>query len=199
MTKKIVVTGIGATSPIGGTVADSWSALLAGKSGARTLNNDWAEKYAIPVNFAAPALVRPEEVMERPEAKRLDPSAQFALIAAREAMADAGELDVDPERLGVDWATGIGGLWTLLDAWDTLREKGSRRVLPMTVPMLMPNGGAAAISMDIGARAFSRTDVSACASSTESIANAYDHLQAGLADVVVAGGAEACIHPLPIG
>src|SRR6195952_381609 len=196
MTKKIVVTGIGATSPIGGTVADSWSALLAGKSGARTLNNDWAEKYAIPVNFAAPALVRPEEVMERPEAKRLDPSAQFALIAAREAMADAGELDVDPERLGVDWATGIGGLWTLLDAWDTLREKGSRRVLPLTVPMLMPNAAAAAVSMSFDARAFARTVASACASSTESIVNAYEHLQAGLADVIIAGGAESAIHPI---
>jgi 3-oxoacyl-[acyl-carrier-protein] synthase II len=189
MTKKIVVTGIGATSPIGGTVADNWSALLAGKSGARTLENDWAEKYAIPVNFAARALVRPEEVMERTEAKRLDPSAQFALIAAREAMTDAGELDVDPDRLGVDWATGIGGLWTLLDAWDTLREKGSRRVLPLTVPMLMPNAASAAISMSFDARAFARTVASACASSTESIANAYEHLQLGLADVLINAGA----------
>jgi 3-oxoacyl-[acyl-carrier-protein] synthase II len=198
MTKKIVVTGIGATSPIGGTVADTWSALLAGKSGARTLDNDWAEKYAIPVSFAAPALVRPEEVMERPEAKRLDPSAQFALIAAREAFADAGSPEVDPERLGVDWATGIGGLWTLLDAWDTLREKGSRRVLPLTVPMLMPNAASAAISMSFEARAFARTVASACASSTESIANAYEHLQLGLADVIIAGGAEAAIHPITL-
>jgi 3-oxoacyl-[acyl-carrier-protein] synthase II len=196
MTKKIVVTGIGATSPIGGTAADSWSALLAGKSGARTLDNDWAEKYQIPVNFAAPALVPGTEALERTEAKRLDPSAQFALIAAREAMADAGEMDVAPERLGVDWATGIGGLWTLLDAWDTLREKGSRRVLPLTVPMLMPNAASAAISMAFDARAYARTVASACASSTESIANAYEHLQLGLADVVIAGGAEAAIHPI---
>src|SRR6202012_5489210 len=189
MTKKIVVTGIGATSPIGGTVADSWSALLAGKSGAHTLDNDWAEKYQIPVNFAAPAL-------ERTEAKRLDPSAQFALIAAREAFADAGSPEVDPERLGVDWATGIGGLWTLLDAWHTLREKGSRRVLPLTVPMLMPNAASAAISMAFDARAYARTVASACASSTESIANGYEHLQLGLADVIIAGGAEAAIHPI---
>ena len=108
MTKKIVVTGIGATSPIGGTAADSWSALLAGESGAHTLDNDWAEKYAIPVNFAAPALVRPEEVMERPEAKRLDPSAQFALIAAREAMADAGDLDVPGDLSAALVFTGAG-------------------------------------------------------------------------------------------
>jgi 3-oxoacyl-[acyl-carrier-protein] synthase II len=196
MTKKIVVTGIGATSPIGGTAADSWSALLAGKSGAHTLDNDWAETYGIPVSFAAQALVRPEEVMERTEAKRLDPSAQFALIAAREAFADAGSPDVAKERLGVDWATGIGGLWTLLDAWDTLREKGSRRVLPLTVPMLMPNAASAAVSMAFEARAFARTVASACASSTESIANGYEHLQLGLADVIIAGGTEAAIHPI---
>jgi 3-oxoacyl-[acyl-carrier-protein] synthase II len=111
-------------------------------------------------------------------------------------MADAGDLDIDPERLGVDWATGIGGLWTLLDAWDTLREKGSRRVLPLTVPMLMPNAASAAISMAFDARAYARTVASACASSTESIANAYEHLQLGLADVVIAGGAESAIHPI---
>jgi len=196
MTKKIVVTGIGATSPIGGTAADSWSALLAGKSGAHTLDNDWAKKYQIPVNFAAQALVQGIDALERTEAKRLDPSAQFALIAAREAFADAGSPEVDPERLGVDWATGIGGLWTLLDAWDTLREKGSRRVLPLTVPMLMPNAASAAISMAMDARAYARTVASACASSTESIANGYEHLQLGLADVVIAGGAEAAIHPI---
>ena len=89
-------------------------------------------------------------------------------------------------------------MWTLLDAWDTLREKGPRRVLPMTIPMLMPNAAAAAISMAIPSRAYARTDVSACASSTEAIANAYAHLQAGLADVVIAGGTEAVVHPLPI-
>ncbi|MCU1482038.1 MAG: 3-oxoacyl-ACP synthase [Subtercola sp.] len=198
MTKRIVVTGIGVTSPLGGNAEDTWRALLAGKSGARTIEAEWVEKWQIPITFAGLALVPSSDVLTRQETKRLDPNSQFALTAAREAWADAGAPEVEPERLGVDWATGIGGLWTLLDAWDTLRERGPRRVLPMTVPMLMPNGGAAAISMDLGARAFSRTDVSACASSTESIANAFDHLQAGLADVIVAGGSEACIHPLPI-
>ena len=198
MTKKIVVTGIGATSPIGGTAPESWAALLAGKSGGRSLDYEWVEKYTLPVTFAAEAEVRPDTVLERQEAKRLDPSAQLALISAREAWADAGSPEVAPERLGVDYATGIGGLWTLLNGWDTLREKGPRRVLPMTVPMLMPNAAAAAISMDINARAFARTDVSACASSTESISNAYDHLQQGLADVVVAGGTESVIHPFTI-
>jgi 3-oxoacyl-[acyl-carrier-protein] synthase II len=198
MTKKIVVTGIGATSPLAGTAPESWAALLAGESGARTLEHEWVAQYDLPVTFAAEAKVRPEEVLERVESKRLDPSSQFALISAREAWADAGSPDVDPTRVGVDYSTGIGGLWTLLDAWDTLREKGPRRVLPMTIPMLMPNAAAAAISMSIPSRAYARTDVSACASSTEAIANAYAHLQAGLADVVIAGGTEAVVHPLPI-
>ncbi|GLK18471.1 beta-ketoacyl-[acyl-carrier-protein] synthase family protein [Herbiconiux flava] len=197
-TKKIVVTGIGTTSPLGGTARESWQNLLAGQSGASTLEQSWVAENQLPVTFAAQARVPASEVLERIETKRLDPGSQFALIAAREAWADAGSPDVVPERFGVDWATGIGGVWTLLDAWDTLREKGPRRVLPMTVPMLMPNGPAAAIEMSLGARAGARTVVSACASSTESIANAYDHLQAGLADIIVAGGSEAAIHPLPI-
>ena len=198
MTKKIVVTGIGATTPLGGTATESWNALLAGESGARSLEHSWVEEHSLPVTFAAEAKVRPEEVLERVEYKRLDPSSQFALISAREAWADAGSPDIDPVRIGVDYSTGIGGLWTLLDAWDTLREKGPRRVLPMTIPMLMPNAAAAAISMAIPSRAYARTDVSACASSTEAIANAYAPLQAGLADVVIAGGTEAVVHPLPI-
>lgn len=195
---EVVVTGIGATSPLGGTARDSWSALLAGQSGVRSLDYDWVAQYEIPVTFAAEVAVKAEDVLERREVKRLDPSAQLALISAREAWADSGLEGIDPERILVDYATGIGGLWTLLDGWDTLREKGPRRVLPMTIPMLMPNAAAAAVSMELEARAGARTVVSACASGTESIANAYEHLQLGLADVVVAGGTESVVHPLPI-
>lgn len=147
MAKKIVITGIGASSPIGGTWQDSWNALLAGESGIHTLDDAWIEEYDLAVTFAGRAKVRPEEVLERPVFKRLDPSSQFALIAAKEAFADAGSPEIASERLGVDWATGIGGIWTLLDAWDTLREKGARRVMPLTVPMLMPNAPSAAVSM----------------------------------------------------
>ncbi|MFC0678156.1 beta-ketoacyl-[acyl-carrier-protein] synthase family protein [Lysobacter korlensis] len=196
--KKIVVTGIGATSPLGGTAPDSWKALLAGESGISTLEHDWVAQHELPVTFAGQARVPAADVLERVEVKRLDPSSQFALIAAREAWADAGSPETDPVRILVDFATGIGGLWTLLDAWDTLREKGPRRVLPMTIPMIMPNAAAAAVSMALSARGGARTVVSACASSTESVANAYDHLQAGLADVVIAGGTEAVTHALPI-
>jgi 3-oxoacyl-[acyl-carrier-protein] synthase II len=198
MTKKIVVTGLGTTSPLGGNIADTWNALLAGESGVTTLDKEWVEQYQLPITFAAQAKVPAADVLERVELKRLDPGSQFALIAAREAWADAGSPDVAPERILVDYATGIGGIWTLVDAWEALRERGPRRVLPMTVPMLMPNAPAAAISMALSARGGARTVVSACASGTESITNAYDHLQAGIADIVIAGGTEAAIHPLPI-
>ncbi len=198
MSKKIVVTGVGATTPLGGDVESTWKALLAGESGVRTIEADWIAKYEIPVTFAGQAKVPAAQVLTLQEVKRLDPSSQFALIAAREAWADAGAPDVLPERLSVEYATGIGGVWTLLDAFDTLKEKGPRRVLPMTVPMLMPNGPAAAIGMDISARGGVRTAVSACASGTEAIANALERLRSGSVDVVIAGGCEAAIHPLPV-
>ena len=194
----IVVTGIGAFSPLGTNARDTWTALLAGESGARTLEYPWVEELGLSTHFAAQVKVEPTEVLDRIEAKRLDRGAQLALIAARDAWADAGSPEVDPTRLGVDWATGIGGVWTLLTAWDTLKEKGARRVPPMTVPTLMPNAAAAAIEMEFKARAGARTVVSACASSNESIGNALEHLRRGLADVIIAGGTEACVHPLPL-
>jgi 3-oxoacyl-[acyl-carrier-protein] synthase II len=196
--RRVVVTGIGATTPLGGDVASSWTNLLAGQSGISTLEQEWVARFELPVTFAGQAKVAASEILTPQEAKRLDPSSQFALIAARQAWEDAGSPEVEPERLAVDFATGIGGVWTLLDAYDTLRERGPRRVLPMTVPMLMPNGPAAAIGMDLGARAGVRTAVSACASGNESIANAFHRIQNNEADVVVAGGAEAAIHPMPI-
>ena len=198
MTQKIVVTGVGATTPLGGDARSTWKALLAGESGISTIEKEWVAQYELPVTFAGQAKVNAAEVLTPQEIKRLDPSSQFALIAAREAWADAGTPDVAPERLAVEYATGIGGVWTLLDAYDALKEKGPRRVLPMTIPMLMPNGPAAAIGMDIAARGGVRTAVSACASSTEAVANAIARLQSGDIDVVVAGGCEAGIHPLPL-
>jgi len=196
--RRVVVTGIGATTPLGGDAASSWANLLSGQSGISTLEHEWVVRHELPVTFAGQARVAASEILAPHEAKRLDPSSQFALIAARQAWEDAGSPEVEPERLAVEFATGIGGVWTLLDAYDTLRERGPRRVLPMTVPMLMANGPAAAIGMDLGARAGVRTAVSACASGNESIANAFHRIQTGEADVVLAGGAEAAIHPLPI-
>lgn len=198
LAQRIVVTGIGATTPLGGDAKSTWQALLAGESGISTLEQEWVAKYELPVTFAGQAKVPAAEVLTPQEAKRLDPSSQFALIAGREAWADAGSPEVVPERFAVEFSTGIGGVWTLLDAYDTLKEKGPRRVMPMTVPMLMPNGPAAAIGMDLAARGGVRTSVSACASSTEAIANAIIRLNSGEIDIVVAGGAEAAIHPMPI-
>jgi len=194
----IVVTGIGATSCLGGNARDTWEALLRRESGIRLLTEEWVETHELPVKFAGRVKVPASEVLERIEIKRLDPSAQLAVIAAREAWADAGAPSDAKERILVDFATGIGGLNTLLDAWDVMKDKGARRVLPMTIPMLMPNAAAAAISMDLETRGGARTCVSACASGTESIANAVDHLRSGIADVVICGGTESVIHPLPI-
>lgn len=198
MSSKIVVTGIGATTPLGGDAQSTWKALLAGESGISTMDQEWVSRYELPVTFAGQAKVKASEVLTLQETKRLDPSSQFALIASREAWADAAITDYDPERVSVEFATGIGGVWTLLDAYETLQEKGPRRVLPMTVPMLMPNGPAAAIGMDISARGGVRTSVSACASGTEAIVNAITRLRSGEIDIVVAGGCEAAMHPLPI-
>ncbi|QTG80381.1 beta-ketoacyl-ACP synthase II [Arthrobacter crystallopoietes] len=198
MARKVVITGLGATTPIGGDVPTMWKNALKGVSGARTLEDDWVARYELPVTFACRASNKPDEVLTRVEAKRMDPSTQFAVVASREAWKDSGIEEIDHDRLAVAFATGIGGVWTLLDAWDTLREKGPRRVLPMTVPMLMPNGPSAAVSMDLGARAGAHTPVSACASGTEAIALGVDLIRAGKADVVMTGGAEAAIHAMPI-
>jgi 3-oxoacyl-[acyl-carrier-protein] synthase II len=198
MARKVVITGLGATTPIGGDVPTMWKNALIGVSGAHTLTEEWVAKYDLPVHFAAHVSTPASEVLTRVEAKRLDPSSQFAVIAAREAWKDSGLEEIDNDRFAVAFATGIGGVWTLLDAWDTLREKGPRRVLPMTVPMLMPNGAAAAVSLDLGARAGAHTPVSACASGTEALHQGLELIRSGKADIVMAGGAEAAIHPLPI-
>lgn len=200
MTRKAVITGLGATSPIGGDVETMWANALAGTSGARPIEKDWVEEYDLPVTFAAQLTNAPTEVLSRVEARRMDPTTQMGLVAAREAWAHAGlsTEDIDTDRLAVAFGTGVGGVWTLLDSWDNLRERGPRRVLPMTVPMLMPNGAAAAISMDLSARGGAMTTVSACASGTEALDNARRLIETGQADVVVTGGAEAAIHPLPI-
>lgn len=195
---EVVVTGMGATTPLGGDVPSTWAAALAGKSGVHTLDNDWAVRYDLPVTFAARLAVDPSEALSRPEMKRMDPSAQYAIIALRQAWADAGAPELDPVRLGAVVSSGIGGIWTTLDAWDTLRTKGARRVLPMSVPMLMPNSPAAYVELELGAQAGAHALVSACASGAEAIGYGVEMIRNGRADVVVAGGTEAAIHPMPL-
>jgi len=194
--RRVVVTGLGATTPLGGDVTTTWSALLAGTSGVRLLTEEWAE--TIPVRFAARVAVEPSEQMERVEMRRLDRSEQFAVIASREAWKDAGSPDMDKERLGVVIASGIGGVTTLLDQYDILREKGARLVSPHTVPMLMPNGPAANVGLELQAKAGVHTPVSACASGAEAIGYALEMIRNNRADVVVSGGVEAAIHAMPM-
>ncbi len=194
--ERVVVTGLGATTPVGGDVPSTWESFLAGRSGIVTLTEDWAEE--LPVRIAGRITVEPTDILPRVEARRLDRAAQFALIAAREAWSDAGLDDIDRDRLGVVCATGIGGLTSLLANYDTLRSAGPRRVSPLAVPMLMPNSAAAHVGLDLGAQAGVHTPVSACASGAEAVAYGLDMIRAGRADVVVAGGTEAAIHPLPL-
>ena len=193
---RVVVTGLGATTPLGGDVPSTWDALLAGKSGVRALTEEWALDAS--VQFAARVAVEPSEVMERVEMRRLDRSEQFALIAAREAWKDAGSPDVDKTRLGVVIASGIGGVITLLDQYDILKTKGARSVSPHTVPMLMPNGPSANVGLELQAKAGVHTPVSACASGAEAIGYAMEMIRTGRADIVVTGGVEAAIHALPM-
>jgi 3-oxoacyl-[acyl-carrier-protein] synthase II len=199
----VVVTGLGATSPLGGDVASTWEAMLAGRSGVSALTQEWAKQ--LPVRIAAQLVVEPSEVIDRVKLRRLDRSEAIALIAAHQAWADSGlagsgadAAGVDPERLGVSLGSGIGGAQTLLAQDDILEASGPRRVSPHTVPMLMPNGPAAWVGLELGARAGVHSMASACATGAEAIALGREMIRAGRADVVVAGGTEAVIHPLPI-
>ena len=194
--RRVVVTGLGATTPLGGDVLTTWSALLAGKSGVRTLTEEWTS--LLPVSFAARVAIEPSEQMERVEIRRLDRSEQFALIASREAWKDAGAPDVDKERLGVVIASGIGGVITMLEQYDVLNNKGARLVSPHTVPMLMPNGPAANVGLELQAKAGVHTPVSACASGAEAVGYALEMIRSNRADIIVSGGVEAAVHQLPM-
>ena len=195
--ETVVVTGLGATTPLGGDAASTWAAMLAGRSGVRRLTEPWAEQ--LPVRIAAPAAADPAEIVGRVQARRMDRCEQFALVASREAWADAGAPEMDPERLGVSVTSGIGGIGSTLAGYDILKSKGWQRISPYTVPMLMPNGSAGWISMELGAHAGAHSLVSACASGAEAIGYGIDMIRSGRADVVMAGGTEAAIMPLNIG
>lgn len=194
----VVVTGLGATTPLGGDVASTWDAMLNGHSGVSALTSQWAEQ--LPVRIAAQLAVDPASLLDRVKLRRLDRSEAIAIIAAHQAWADAGLADsgLDPERLGVSVGSGIGGAQTLLAQDDILESSGPRRVSPHTIPMLMPNGPAAWVGLELGARAGVHCVASACATGAEAITLGLDMIRAGRADVVVAGGTEAVIHPLPI-
>ncbi|WP_128431880.1 beta-ketoacyl-[acyl-carrier-protein] synthase family protein [Streptomyces cyaneus] len=190
----IVVTGLGATTPLGGDVWSTWNEMLAGRSGVRRLDAEFVEKYRLPVRIGAPLAVDPATALPRGVARRLDRCAQAAVVAAEQAWEDAKAGDrVDPDRVGVVVGTGIGGVRTLLEQAELLARDGLRQMSPLTVPMLMPNGPAAHVGLAIGARAGVHAPVSACASGAEALAWAWRMLRTNEADIVVAGGAEASL------
>jgi 3-oxoacyl-[acyl-carrier-protein] synthase II len=197
-TADVVVTGLGATTPLGGDVASTWEALLAGRSGVSRITDDWIKDY--PAQLVARLATDPADQIDRVRARRLDRSQQVAVIAAEEAWrhSGAGDAGVDPLRIAVVIGTGIGGALTLLGQDDVLEEKGPKRVSPFTIPMLMPNGPAAAVGLAIGAKGGVHAPVSACASGAEAIRWGLDLLRLDRADVVLVGGTEACVHPLPM-
>jgi 3-oxoacyl-[acyl-carrier-protein] synthase II len=198
MTNDVVVTGLGAITPLGGDIESTWHALRSGKSGVVRLTEEWVDRFELPVRIAAKLVVDPADLLPRVEARRLDRCEQVAVIAAREAWRNAGAPEVEPERLAVVIGTGIGGALTLLGQDDLLETVGMRKVSPLTIPMLMPNGPAAHVGLDLGARGGVHAPVAACASGAEALAIAWRMLRAGEVDVVVAGGAEACIVPITL-
>ena len=191
---KVVVTGLGAVTPLGGDVASTWDALLEGKSGIQEITDEWAAD--LPTRVAAPLHFDPLDRLDRVKARRMDRSAQLGILAVREAFADADNPDIPAERLGVVFGTGIGGLSTVVEQYDILQTRGPGRVNPLTVPMIMPNAAAAVVGLELGARAGVHAPVSACATSAEAIAMGMQMVRDGRADVVVVGGTEAVVNRL---
>ncbi len=194
MTRQVVVTGLGMTTPVGGDVDSSWQRVLSGQPGIRVIDEPWVDVQ--PSKIAGIMAVDPADVLDRVDVRKMDRSQQAALIAAREAWADAGITSIDPDRLGAVVASGIGGITSLMNSYDTLLERGPSRISPHMVTMIMPNGPAAIVGLEVGARAGVHTPVSACASGAEAISYGARMIQTGRADVVIAGGTEACIHPI---
>jgi 3-oxoacyl-[acyl-carrier-protein] synthase II len=198
----VVVTGLGLTTPLGGDVAGTWAALLAGRSGARSL--DGPDYAALPVRIGAPLATDPDEQLSRIERRRWDRVQQLAVVAARQAWADAGfagtaaVAGLDPDRLGAVVGTGIGGITTTLDRYEDYRRRGWSALTPFTVTMTMPNGAAATVSQQFDARAGTHAPVSACATGAEALTLAVRLIRSGRADVVLAGGAESALHPFTI-
>ena len=194
----VVVTGLGTINPLGADAASTWAALHAGTCAIRALEPSWVDDYELPVRIGAPLAIDPAEMLSPRQMRRLDRASQCALLAARQAWEQAGPPQVAPQRLAVSVSPGMGPVLSVMEAWDALRVKGPRRVLPTAVPALMPNAPAAAVGIELGARAGIHAPVSACASGAEAIAYGADLIALGRADVVVAGGTDAALHPMTV-
>lgn len=193
---RALVTGAGTINPLGSSVKETWEALLEGRSGIGPLEQDWAGQ--LPVKIAGQVTADLSEHLSTREMKRMDRCSQLALIAAREAWAQAGAPEVDPERFAVVIGSAYGGLGSTIEQDRVLAESGPRKVSPHTLTRLMVNGPAAWVSIDLGARGGARTPVSACASGAEAIVQAAEMIRSGAADVVIAGGVDASVNDLVI-
>jgi 3-oxoacyl-[acyl-carrier-protein] synthase II len=194
----VVITGLGAVTPLGNDVETTWSNLVAGKSGAAVIEQWDASEY--PVNFACELKdFQPADWLEHKQARRMDRFAQMIVAAARQAEKDSG-LDVaaEAERIGGSIATGIGGLKAFQDCYDQLLARGPDRVNPFSIPQIIPNMGAAWVSMELGTRGPLSSQCTACAASNMAIGDGADMIRLGRADVVFAGGTEAGVTPIGI-
>jgi 3-oxoacyl-[acyl-carrier-protein] synthase II len=186
--RRVVITGLGVVSPLGNDVESTWSNLVAGKSGAAPIEQWDASAY--PVTFACELKdFQPSEWLEHKQARRMDRFAQMIVAAARQAESDSG-LDVaaEAERIGGSIATGIGGLRAFQDCYDQLLARGPDRVNPFSIPQIIPNMGAAWVSMELGTRGPLSSQCTACAASNMAIGDGADMIRLGRADVVFAGG-----------
>ena len=195
---RVVVTGMGSVNPLGADVPSTWQALRGSRCAVVGLEADWVQEHHLPVTIGAPLAIEPGELLCAREVRRLDRASQCALLAARQAWAQAGAPQVDGDRLAVSLSPGIGPVQSVMEAWDTLRDRGPRRVLPTSIPALMPNAPAATVGIELGARAGIHAPVSACASGAEAIAHGADLIALGRAQVVVAGGTDASLHPMVV-
>jgi len=199
MTRRVVITGIGAVTPIGADVESTWDAMLHGRGGIGRITRFDPAPYESQIAGEVKDF-DPTKYMDRKDARRTDRFAQLAVAAASQAMTDAAlDLAKDPERIGVAIATGVGGLETLIEQVLLMEKRGPSRLSPFLVPMLMANAGSAQISMQFGLKGPNVTHVSACASSAHAIGESAEMIRRGQADVMVAGGAEAAVLPLAIG
>ncbi len=191
--RRVVVTGVGVVSPLGLDSASTWQGLAQGRSGVRPISHFDASDFAVRIAADVPGF-EPAEIFGRRRAKHLDRFTQFALVAAAEAIG-AARLDVaaDPERVGVVWGTGIGGIRSLEEGMDVLNERGPDWVNPYTLPMMIPNMVAGHIAMEWGIKGYSSCAVTACSASAQAIGDSLDLIRAGRADAVVCGGSEAPI------
>ncbi|MFI6431871.1 KasA/KasB family beta-ketoacyl-ACP synthase [Rhodococcus oryzae] len=195
---NVVVTSLAASTSIAGDVDATWKGLLAGESGIDVLEDPFIAEYDLPVRIGGHLKVNPDDALSRVEIRRMSFVERLALVLGRQVWQNAGSPEVDKDRLGVVLGTGLGGGEALIDAVDKIKTQGYRKVSPFSVQMVMPNGPAAVVGLELGARAGVITPVSACSSGSEAIAHAYRMLIMGDADIVVTGGVEGQIDPVPI-